>query len=97
MAARLKGDASPTLRGVFHLTSSGEATWADLAETIFREAAARGRRLTQVKRIATADYPTPARRPANSRLDNEKLTRVYGVKLPEWRQSAAGCCARLLA
>ena len=97
MAARLKGDASPTLRGVFHLTGSGEATWADLAETIFREAAARGRRLTQVKRIATADYPTPARRPANSRLDNEKLTRVYGVKLPEWRQSAAGCCARLLA
>jgi dTDP-4-dehydrorhamnose reductase len=97
MAARLKGDASPTLRGVFHLTGSGEATWADLAETIFREAAARGRRLTQVKRITTADYPTPARRPANSRLDNEKLTRVYGVKLPEWRQSAAGCCARLLA
>ena len=97
IAARMKGDASPALRGVFHMTGSGEGTWADLAETIFHQAAARGRRLTQVKRIATADYPTPARRPANSRLDNEKLTRVYGVKLPEWRQSAAGCCARLLA
>jgi dTDP-4-dehydrorhamnose reductase len=93
----LKDDDSPALWGVFHLTGSGEATWADFAEAIFHEAAARGRRLTQVKRITTADYPTPARRPANSRLDNEKLTRVYGLKLPEWRQSTAGCCARLLS
>jgi dTDP-4-dehydrorhamnose reductase len=96
MAARVKQDSSPGLRGVFHMTGAGEGTWADLAEAVFQEAAARGRRLTRVKRIATADYPTPARRPANSRLDNEKLHRVYGFKLPEWRQSAAVCCARLL-
>ena len=97
IAARMRDDASPALRGVFHMTGSGEATWADLAETIFHEAAARGRRLTHVRRIATADYPTPARRPANSRLDNEKLARVYGVRLPEWRQSVEGCCDRLLS
>ena len=97
IAARMRDDASPALRGVFHMTGSGEATWADLAETIFHEAAARGRRSTHVKRIATSDYPTPARRPANSRLDNEKLARVYGVRLPEWRQSAAACCDRLLS
>ena len=97
IAARVKDDASPALRGVFHMTGSGEATWADFAESIFREAATRGRRVTKVKRIGTADYPTPARRPANSRLDNEKLARVYGVRLPEWRQSAAACCDRLLA
>ena len=78
------------------MTGSGEATWADFAEAIFHEAAARGRRQTRVKRIATADYPTPARRPANSRLDNEKLARVYGLRLPEWRQSVADCCDRLL-
>jgi dTDP-4-dehydrorhamnose reductase len=96
IATKLKDDASPGLRGVFHMTGSGEATWADFAEAVFGEAAARGRRLTQVKRIATTDYPTPARRPANSRLDNGKLTRVYGFKLPEWRQSVAVCCARLL-
>jgi len=96
IAARIKDDSSPALRGVFHMTGSGEATWADFAESIFHEAAARGRRLTQVKRIATVDYPTPARRPANSRLDNEKLSRVYGFRLPEWRQSVAVCCARLL-
>jgi dTDP-4-dehydrorhamnose reductase len=97
IAARMKDDASPALRGVFHMTGSGEATWADLAETVFRQAAARGRRLTHVRRIATADYPTPARRPANSRLDNEKLARVYGVRLPEWRRSVEGCCDRLLS
>jgi dTDP-4-dehydrorhamnose reductase len=97
MAARLRDDKSPALRGVFHMTGSGEATWADFAEAIFHEAAARGRRQTHVRRIATADYPTSARRPANSRLDNEKLARVYGVKLPEWRQSVTVCCARLLA
>jgi dTDP-4-dehydrorhamnose reductase len=96
IAGRVKTDSAPALRGVFHLTGSGEATWADFAESIFHEAAARGRRLTRVKRIATADYPTPARRPANSRLDNEKLSRVYGFRLPEWRPSVAVCCARLL-
>ena len=96
IAARVKDDSSPTLRGVFHMTGSGEATWADFAEAVFQEAAARGRRLTRVKRIATADYPTPARRPANSRLDNGKLSRVYGLKLPEWRQSLTACCERLL-
>jgi dTDP-4-dehydrorhamnose reductase len=97
IAARVKDDSSPALRGVFHMTGSGEATWADFAEAIFHEAAARGRRVTRVKRITTADYPTPARRPANSRLDNEKLARVYGFRLPEWRQSAAKCCDRLLS
>ena len=73
-----------------------EATWADFAEAIFAEAAARGRRLTRVKRITTADYPTPARRPANSRLDNEKLRRVFGLELPDWRKSLTACCARLI-
>ena len=84
------GDPSPALRGVFHMTGSGEATWADFAEAVFDEAHARGRRFTRVRRIASAEYPTAARRPANSRLDNEKLRRVYGVALPNWRASARG-------
>ena len=96
VAARVREDSSAGLRGVFHMTGSGEATWADFAEAIFAEAAARGRRSTRVKRITTADYPTPARRPANSRLDNEKLRRVYGLELPDWRRSLAACCARLI-
>src|SRR5271156_6561445 len=48
IAARMKDDSSPRLRGTFHMTGSGEATWADLAETVFHQAAARGRRLTHV-------------------------------------------------
>jgi dTDP-4-dehydrorhamnose reductase len=96
IAARVKDDPAPALRGIFHMTGSGDGTWADFAQAVFAEAAARGRRLTRVKRIATADYPTPARRPANSRLDNEKLARVYGFRLPDWRRSVEDCCARLL-
>jgi RmlD substrate binding domain len=46
--------------------------------------------------ISTAQYPTPAARPANSRLDVGKLARVYGVVLPEWRGAAQNCVARLL-
>jgi dTDP-4-dehydrorhamnose reductase len=97
IAKRLQQDTSPPLRGAFHMTGLGDATWADLAEAVFREAVARGRRLTRVKRITTADYPTPARRPANSRLDNAKLQRVYGLALPDWRASLAVCCARLIS
>ncbi|MGA7198253.1 dTDP-4-dehydrorhamnose reductase [Roseiarcus sp.] len=97
IAKRLREDPTPALRGIFHMTGSGEATWADLAEAVFQEAHARGRRLTHVKRIATADYPTPARRPANSRLDNAKLRRVYGLALPDWRGSVAACCAQLIS
>ncbi len=97
IAVRIRKDNSAALRGVFHMTGGGEATWADFAEAVFEEAAKRGRRLTRVKRIATSDYPTPARRPANSRLDNTKLHNAYGVALPEWRTSLAEVCARLIA
>jgi dTDP-4-dehydrorhamnose reductase len=97
VAARVREESSQALLGVFHMTGSGEATWADFAEAIFAEAAARGRRLTRVNRITTGDYPTPARRPANSRLDNEKLRRVYGLELPDWRKSLTACCTRLIA
>lgn len=97
MAVRLREDASPRLRGVFHVTNAGEATWADVAEAVFSEAAARGRSLTRVRRIATADYFTPAPRPANARLDTSKVRRVYGLVLPDWRTSLAACCGRLMA
>ena len=94
---RVREDASPALRGVFHMTGAGEATWAEFAAAIFAEAAARGRRQTRVKPITTAEYPRPAPRPANSRLDNAKLRQAYGVELPQWRTSLAECCARLIA
>jgi len=97
IASRLRHDGAPELRGVFHMTGAGEASWADVAEAIFAHAAERGRKPVRVRRITTADYPTPARRPANSRLDNAKLSRLYGVALPDWRAALAHCVDRLLA
>ena len=86
----------PSLRGVFHLVATGEAVWADVAEAIFAERETRGAAPVTVKRIATADYPTPARRPANSRLDTGKLAEHHGVTLPHWRPSLQACVRRLI-
>ncbi|MFA6968653.1 dTDP-4-dehydrorhamnose reductase [Bosea sp. (in: a-proteobacteria)] len=84
------------LRGVFHMAAQGDASWAEVAQAVFSDAEAAGRKPVQVKRIATSDYPTPARRPANSRLDGAKLASIHGVALPHWRGSLATCVARLL-
>jgi dTDP-4-dehydrorhamnose reductase len=96
IAGRIAADPSDELRGVFHITGHGEASWADLAEAIFAEGEKHGRAPVRVRRIATADYPTPAKRPANSRLDNSKLQKIYGVTLPHWRGSTSACVGRLL-
>lgn len=83
-------------RGIFHATGAGETTWYGFATAIFEEAAALGQRPPEVLPIATADWPTPARRPADSRLDCAKLTRVFGVSLPHWRGSAGPVVQQLL-
>ena len=73
--------------GTWHLTARGETTWHDFAEAIFAGAVARGLlpRAPTVHPISTADYPTPARRPAYSRLDTSRLRGDFGVELPDWR------------
>ncbi|ULR46536.1 dTDP-4-dehydrorhamnose reductase [Rhizobium sp. K102] len=87
IATRIAADPAPSLRGTFHLTGSGEASWADFAEEIFAALLKSGGRNVGVERIPTTDYPTPAKRPANSRLNGDKLARTYGIRLPEWKQS----------
>ncbi len=89
-------DPSEVLCGTFHMSGQGEASWADMAQAIFEAAANQGRKPVQVRRITTQDYPTPAKRPANSRLDNTKIQNVYGIKLPQWRSSLGACVERLL-
>lgn len=84
------------LRGVFHMTGAGWTSWAGLASAVFEEAARRGGPHARVRPIPTAEYPTPARRPANSRLDCTRLAEVHGVALPPWRPSLAACVARLV-
>lgn len=95
IAARLRADSAPHLRGVFHMTGAGEASRADFAQAIFDRATQRGRPPVVVKRIATADYPTAAKRPKNSRLDNSRLRGAFGVRLPNWRDSLMLCVDRL--
>lgn len=97
LARRLIADSSPNLRGVFHLAGSGEATWADVAEQTFAVAERLGRKPVRVKRIATADYPTPARRPANSRLNTAKLRENFGLSTPPWRDLLENCVVRLIS
>jgi dTDP-4-dehydrorhamnose reductase len=94
--ALAKAPGNDKLRGLFHMAGQGSAVWADVAEATFEAAVAQGRAPVHVDRITSADYPTPARRPANSRLDCGKLRQRYGVALPDWRQSVKLCVARLL-
>lgn len=97
VAEGLQADLARDLRGVFHMTAQGEANWADFAEAIFAASKARGGPHARVRRITTADFPTPARRPANSRLDCNLLASTYGIRLPEWRKSTETVVERLLA
>ena len=95
LATNMVSNRYPELCGVFHMTAKGEASWADFAEAIFAASAAHGGPTAQVKRITTADYPTPAKRPANSRLDCGLIAKVHGVALPDWHQSLDRVIARL--
>jgi dTDP-4-dehydrorhamnose reductase len=81
----------PALRGVFHMAGGGETHWAGFAEAIFARSALRGGPVAQVRHIPTSAYPTPARRPANSRLNCEKMARVHGVHMPDWREALDRC------
>jgi dTDP-4-dehydrorhamnose reductase len=70
--------------------------WADFAREIFALSAARGGPGASVVSIPTSDYPTPAKRPPNSRLSTEKLFRAHGLRLPRWQDSLARVMDRLL-
>ena len=96
VAANLVASQDQDLRGVFHMTGQGEGSWADFAEHIFATSASAGGPAAKVRRISTADYPTPARRPANSRLDSSKLYETHKVRLPQWQTSTDEVVRRLV-
>ena len=75
--------------GIYHYCGSPYASWFEFAETIFAEAAAQGvlAKIPAVKPIATADYPTPAKRPADSRLDCGKIRAVFGIGSCDWHSA----------
>lgn len=75
------------LSGTWHLTASGQTSWHGFAEAIFAEALATGvlTKVPSVEAIPSAEYPTPAKRPAWSVLDNRKLQQDFGIELPTWQ------------
>jgi len=77
--------------GTYHMTNAGETTWYGFAREIFRLSAASGHRVPQLRPITSAEYPTPARRPAWSVLDTGKLHRVFGIALPPWQDGLRRC------
>lgn len=89
-ARRLAGDASGWGE-TYHAAGSGRASWADFAAEIMRLSGSD----TRIRPIATADFPTPAKRPAWSVLDGGKLHRQFGLALPHWRESLPAVVARL--
>ncbi len=89
IATQLEAGWQPQYGGIYHAAGTGETTWHGLAVAAFEEATRHGRTMPTVNAIKTADWPTPAARPADSRLDCSKMARVFGVRLPPWRPSLA--------
>ncbi len=89
--------ASSKTTGIYHYTNSGVASWYDFAIAIFEEAKQLGfpLKIQRVVPITTADYPTPARRPAYSVLSCAKITGVLGTYPPHWRQGLRQMLAEL--
>lgn len=92
----LDNPSDKNLRGLFHMAGSGFANWAEFATEIFASSARLGGPAARVRPITAAEYPTPAKRPTNSRLDCTRLAEIYGINLPPWRESVEICVQRLL-
>jgi dTDP-4-dehydrorhamnose reductase len=89
IAGRLAAD--PALSGTYHFSGAPDVSWAGFAREIF----ARSGRAVAVTDIPTADYPTPAARPLNSRLDCSATEAAFGLARPDWRDGLDDTLARL--
>lgn len=89
----------PDVAGLYHLVASGITNWHAFAELVFAEARAAGITLAvqNVNAIATEAYPTPAKRPHNSRLNTEKFSREFNLILPHWESGVKRMLAELFA
>ncbi|WP_429161350.1 dTDP-4-dehydrorhamnose reductase [Aeromonas media] len=76
----------PEVAGLYHLIASGTTTWYDYAQLVFAKARAAGVELavTHVNAVPTSAFPTPAKRPHNSRLDTTKFQHAFNLRLPDW-------------
>ncbi|MEX3931253.1 dTDP-4-dehydrorhamnose reductase [Paraburkholderia phymatum] len=81
--------------GIYHLTAAGATSWAGFAEAIFEHAGLTSR--PKVKAIGASEYPTPARRPHNSRLSGVKLAETFGIRAPHWDDELLRCLSAMRA
>lgn len=86
IATRLAEDADAP-SGTYHFSNAGPTTWAGFARAIFEKGAMRGGPTVTVEPIATADYPTPARRPANSLLSHDAIRAAFGIAPRPWGEA----------
>jgi dTDP-4-dehydrorhamnose reductase len=77
--------------GTYHLTAQGETSWFGFAQAIAEQLKAQGLPCARLIPIPSSDYPTPARRPLNSRLDCSRLLREWQVSQPHWQQALIDC------
>jgi dTDP-4-dehydrorhamnose reductase len=93
-----RNDLTPS--GIYHLAAAGETSWHGYARFVLQQARQAGRVLKagpeQVRPIPAADYPTPAKRPHNSRLDTTRLQNTFGIHLPHWETGVARLLAEIL-
>ncbi len=87
----------PRYGGIFHATNQGVTTWHGFATEIFAQAARHGETAPKIVPITTQEWPTPVRRPADSRLDGQKLAAVFGITLPDWRDATRRVIADMLS
>ena len=91
---------NPELGGVYHLAAAGETTWHRYARFVLERAQMAGEQLkvapATVGAITTAAYPTPAKRPGNSRLNTQKLQDAFSLCLPEWQDGVARMLIEIL-
>jgi dTDP-4-dehydrorhamnose reductase len=101
VTAHLLRCLEPARAGIYHVAAAGETNWHAYAQLAIEHAIACGMELkalpSLVRPIATADYPTAARRPANSRLDTTRLRRTFGLQMPDWRAGVRSVVAELAA
>ncbi|WP_062379498.1 dTDP-4-dehydrorhamnose reductase [Pseudomonas abietaniphila] len=87
-------EGQPGQWGVYHLTASGETSWFGFAQAIGQELIKAGKPCATLEPIPSSAYPTPARRPLNSRLDCSRLQREWGVSQPDWHEAMLECLAQ---
>ena len=80
-------DAWDAYTGDYHLAASGATSWHAFADAIVKLVPSESRKCSRVEPITTAEYPTPAKRPAYSVLGCQKLERTFGLRLPHWQES----------